>query len=349
MKSTILAIDDDPIILEIYQVILSDVYDIRLATSGEEALEILTSCPRIDIILLDIMMQGMNGYEVCRAIRENPALSHVKVILVSAKSQVEERLLGYEIGADDYITKPFEEEELLAKVKVFLRLKNVEEVNNVKGNLLSLLSHETRTPLNGIFGFAEILRDSPNLDSEEKDFIDQIITCAQRLLQLSEKAVLLSDLKSENIEVNKEAFDLHKLLDRCQQTCQTAADNKQVTMQLQGDTTAELCGDINRLLYAFEMVLDNAIKFARHGTVVEITFHRVGNRVQIGIANEGECIPEAHHEDIFGEFFVQNLANHHHGYGLSLAIARRIIEGHEGTLTVQNRDHGPIFMFDLPA
>jgi CheY-like chemotaxis protein len=89
MKSTILAIDDDPIILEIYQVILSDLYDIRLAASGEEALEMLASCPRTDIILLDIMMQGMNGYEVCRSIRENPSLSHVKDNQYSAKSQVE--------------------------------------------------------------------------------------------------------------------------------------------------------------------------------------------------------------------------------------------------------------------
>ncbi len=175
MKSTILAIDDDPIILDIYGAILNDLYDVTLAVSGEEALSMLDLNPKIDLILLDIMMPGMNGYDVCAKIRANPKLAHVKVILVSAKSLVEERLQGYEIGADDYITKPFEEEELLAKIKVFLRLKTMEEINSLTGSLLVLLSHETRTPLNGILGFADILKISPNLDQDEKDFIDHII------------------------------------------------------------------------------------------------------------------------------------------------------------------------------
>lgn len=349
MKSTILVVDDDPIILEIYQAILNDLYDIHLAESGEMALELLDTHPNTDIILLDIMMPGMNGYEVCRKIRQNTRLSHVKVILVSAKSQIEERLLGYEIGADDYITKPFEEEEIIAKLKVFLRLKNVEEVNNVKGNLLTLLSHETRTPLNGILGYSELLRESPNLDSEEREFIEQIIECGKRLLQLSEKAVLLSDLRSESIHINRTSFNVYKTLYQCCQDFSAAAEKKGVAINLQCDKTVEIDGDMHLLLNALEMILDNAVKYAHQNTMVEITFDNAGDRVQISIANEGNRIPEAYHEDIFGEFFVHNLANHHYGHGLSLAIARRIAESHDGTLTVRNRDRGPVFVFDLPA
>ncbi len=350
MKSTILAIDDDPIILDIYQAILSDLYDVALAASGEEALGILKSNPNIDLILSDIMMPGMTGYEVCENIRANPAFSHMKVILVSAKSLVEERLQGYEIGADDYITKPFEEEELLAKIKVFLRLKTVEEINSLKGNLLALLSHETRTPLNGILGFAEILRVSPNLDQEEKDFIDQIIMSGQKLLQLSEKTMLLSELKSEHMELDKTQLDLHLLVDECQQTFYDIVEAKQLTFHVQCDAaTADIIGDAKLLFAAFDMILDNAVKFARCESVVEVALHNVGDRVLVDIANEGERIHQSDHENIFGEFFVENINQHHHGHGLSLSLARRIAEVHDGTLSARNRDTGPVFTFDFPT
>lgn len=350
MKSTILAIDDDPIILEIYRAILSDLYDVTLAESGEEALDILSANPKIDLILLDIMMPGMNGYEVCEKIRANPALAHVKVILVSAKSLVEERLQGYEIGADDYITKPFEEEELLAKIKVFLRLKTVEEINSLKGNLLVLLSHETRTPLNGILGFAEILKISPNLDQEEKDFIEHIIMSGQKLLQLSERTVLLSELKSDSVELDKDDMDLELLLEECRQIFQSDAEAKQLTFQIQCDTDAiSIVGDFKLLFNAFEMIFDNAVKFAHSETVIEIALRRIGDRIHIDIANEGECIPESLHGDIFGEFFVHNMNNHHQGHGLGLPIARRVAEVHNGALSVRNRETGPVFTFDFPV
>ena len=97
------------------------------------------------------------------------------------------------------------------------------------------------------------------------------------------------------------------------------------------------------------MVVENAIKYACCSSVVEMEFERVDNRIQIAIINEGEAIPEAYHESIFGEFFVHNMSNHHYGNGLSLAIAKRIAENHDGTLTVRNLDRGPSFIFDLPA
>ena len=118
----ILAVDDDPSNLFIISEMLGEDYEVRTAGSGEEALHTLSSfMPHI--VLLDIMMPGMDGYEVCQRIRKNNTYSDVKVLFVSAKDMIEERLTGYEVGGDDYITKPFDQEELLAKIKVFLRLK----------------------------------------------------------------------------------------------------------------------------------------------------------------------------------------------------------------------------------
>jgi len=147
MKPNLLAIDDDPIILDMYQAMLDVDYNIHLASSGEEGLALLNSNPRIDVILLDIMMPGLDGYQTCQRIRQNALFSHVKIILVSSKVKLDERLLGYQVGADDYITKPFEASELLAKIKVFLRLKTAEEIDRIKTNFITLFNHEARTPL----------------------------------------------------------------------------------------------------------------------------------------------------------------------------------------------------------
>ncbi len=122
-RSRILVVDDNPTNIKIAKAVLGEDYDLALAVTGEEALEIAPAF-RPDVILLDIMLPGIDGYEVCRKIRGNPALRHTKIIMVSAKAMISGRLQGYEAGADDYITKPYEEDELLAKVRVFLRLKS---------------------------------------------------------------------------------------------------------------------------------------------------------------------------------------------------------------------------------
>ena len=118
-QSRILLVDDNPTNLAILEEMLGDEYRWEAATSGEEALEIAPDF-QPDLILLDVMMPGINGYETCRRIRANPALRNVKIVMVSAKALVSERLEGYDAGADDYLTKPFEEKELLAKVRVYL-------------------------------------------------------------------------------------------------------------------------------------------------------------------------------------------------------------------------------------
>ncbi len=119
-KTKILIVDDDPMNLKFLKEILSDEYNIKAALSGEEALEIIFDFMP-EILSLDIMMPGVDGYEVCKKIRANEKLANIKILLVSAKAMLNEKLMGYEVGADDYITKPFEHEELLAKIKIFIR------------------------------------------------------------------------------------------------------------------------------------------------------------------------------------------------------------------------------------
>lgn len=124
-KQKVLIVDDEPRNQRIIAETLDELVECRNASSGEEALEALGAFTP-DLVLLDIMMPGIDGYEVCRKIRADSKYALIKIILVSGKAMIEERLKGYEVGADDYMTKPFEPEELLAKAKVFLRLIQAE-------------------------------------------------------------------------------------------------------------------------------------------------------------------------------------------------------------------------------
>lgn len=128
-KTKILAVDDDPVIRGLIKsIFLNSKFDVNEADSGEMALEILPDIMP-DIILLDIIMSGMDGFEVLKSIRSNEKLKYIRIILLSSKNNIDERLKGYDLGTDDYMTKPFVGNELLAKVNVFAKLKHSEERN----------------------------------------------------------------------------------------------------------------------------------------------------------------------------------------------------------------------------
>jgi len=118
-KKKMLAVDDNPDNTAIVEELFHEDYDLRTAATGEEALEIALDF-QPDLILLDIMLPDMDGYEVCRRLREYPSLSHTKVIMVTVKGALKDKVTGYEVGANDYITKPFDEETILESVAFFL-------------------------------------------------------------------------------------------------------------------------------------------------------------------------------------------------------------------------------------
>jgi DNA-binding response OmpR family regulator len=133
LMGKVLIVDDELRTLSIMEKLLEN-FEVKTARSGSEALEKIQSFVP-DVVLLDIMMPGMDGYEVCRRIRQMRELRFTKIIFISGKVLIEERLAGYDAGGDDYVTKPFDHDELLAKLKVFLRLKRVDEVSEIKREL----------------------------------------------------------------------------------------------------------------------------------------------------------------------------------------------------------------------
>ena len=145
-QGKILAVDDDANNIAILEELLAADYDLETTTSGEQALEVAQTF-QPDLILLDIMMPGMDGYQVCQRLREQDAFKYTKIIMVSARAMVPERLEGYKAGADDYITKPFDGDEFLVKIQVYLRLKRAEEADRARHAMTAKAIDDLRAPL----------------------------------------------------------------------------------------------------------------------------------------------------------------------------------------------------------
>lgn len=348
LSQKILIVDDARINVLILKKLLQDKYIIETAESGEKALHIIPEF-RPDLILLDIMMPGIDGYEVCRRVRKEPQYRFTKIILVSAKSLVDDRLQGYEAGADDYITKPFDKKELEAKVQVFSQLKHEEELNQLKGDLLLLFSHETKTPLSVIIGLSEILQKSYDLDDDLKGHLETISTKAYQLLEFINKTSLICSLKS-GVEPSKSFGSVTTHLKGATMVLKDTASQKKVAFELDIINDIELYADWAIFDKALGFVLENAVKFSPEGATVTVETGLSNGRCVIRIIDQGEGIKKDWIDNIFDEFAVQNIMHHQKGQGLSLAISRYIMELHNGTIGVESTlGNGATFILSLPV
>jgi signal transduction histidine kinase len=346
----ILIVDDNPTNLVILEAMLGGDYQLLIATSGEEALAMASGFSP-DLILLDIMMPGIDGYETCRRIRANPALRHTKIIMVSSKSRVAERLQGYEAGADDYVTKPFEREELLAKLQVYQRLKSIEEVDHLKSDVITLLSHETRTPLNTIIVPIELLMADDNLDpAERSELLCMVRQSAIRLQHLFDQVLTLSKMKSGAWDFELAQANLYDVVRSAisRVAPQAAERNVQILEELPDESTIQL--DIEQIQEVFTTILENAIRFSPAGGRVRVGFRRGDDDVCVTVTDEGNGIDPDLRPYLFNVFAYTDLSAHSKGLGLSLSIAHQVVLAHSGTVEVESvQGSGTTFVVRLPV
>lgn len=332
----ILVVDDEEINLEVMQKILAHDYEITTACSGEDALTAVTAVPP-DLLLLDIMMPGIDGYEVSRRVRSDPELSHVRIILVSAKALTAERIAGYEAGADDYLIKPFDKQELLAKVRVFLSLKSEEEMNQMKSQLLNLVAHEIRTPLSGIIPAGELLMTQEWMDdSDRKMWGEMIFRDGHRLLSFAEKGLLLCQLKAEHVALHHLRLDLVDLINAIIRKVSFPARQKELRLQFHAPPSLEIHGDRGYLGMVLEFVLGNAIKYSPRRGLVRIALESGDDDVQLSITDSGPGIATEHLDRVFELFGARMMEGEAVGGGVNLALARAIVAAHGGHIWAES-------------
>jgi two-component system sensor histidine kinase/response regulator len=347
--SRVLGVDDNPQNLAILRKALGSEFELITANSGEEAMAVGPKI-RPDVVLLDIMMPGIDGYETCRRMRSCPELLGAKILLVSAKTLTAERLRGYEVGADDYVVKPFDPYELQAKVRVYTRLKSVEEVDRLKTDVLALLSHETRTPLSAILGPLPLIIDNENLTDEQRRLLRIVEQGGRRLLTLVEKALLLAQLRSGQIEMQLATIDLDQFVEATLTRAHSRAERAGVRLELESGQGPMVEADGTHLEWALDALVDNAIRYSPAGEAVTVRIATSDSGACVSVSDRGPGLAADVRSRIFGDFVVANINHHAKGSGLSLATARSIVELHGGVLSVDT-DSGPgvTFRIQLPA
>lgn len=368
MKPSILLVDDVEANLIALEALLGDLEcELVRASGGNEALRLLLK-RKFAVILLDVQMPGMDGYEVAALARQNPRTREVPIIFLTATHHTEANVLrGYGSGAIDFLLKPINADVLRAKVSAFLELhlsraRLAEEVEAHKRTLASLelsnaalrhftsaASHDLRAPLRTICSFLSILLEDagPKLDDQSRDYIERSIKAGLRMGSLLDALLSYAQLRrpTERTEV-----DCSEVL------AQLRSDLADSLVKASATVTAEplpsLIGDRDRIYQLFMNLIGNALKFQRPGCSPEV---RVSAQQRDGesvfcVADNGIGIAPQYCGAVFDAFRRLHNQTQYEGSGLGLAICQQIVEQHGGRIWVESQlGEGARFMFTLPG
>jgi len=347
-KKRILIVDDEATNREIMEESLAEEdLELRTVQSGEEALEAIDKF-NPDLILLDIMMPGLSGYDVCQKVKANNSTKYIKVIFISAKGMIDERLKGYELGADDYLIKPFDVEELLAKVKVFLRLKYVEETDALRNNVLNMADENKIPFIHKMLEFGRSLQEDASLSREYQENMRRIMDYCMQLWEFTKKTQLMCDLKRKE-ELNMAPCSMIQLLNDTIKDLESVATLKKISIHFELKCDEGLSLDAWFIRKALHYILENAIEMSPSDGEVTIVTQRKHDQYTIEVSDQGARFNQAAKDALFDEFTFFYGGDEISRGGLGLAIARSIAILHGGTLDAKNLESGGVsLIFKLP-
>jgi signal transduction histidine kinase len=371
-KAAILVVDDMADNLALLSNLLKDEYRVKIANSGEKALRIALADPQPELILLDVMMPGMDGYEVCWSLKHNTRTMNIPVIFLTGKTEDEDEKKGLELGAVDYITKPISPPIVMARVKNHLALKGLadflqnqnvelgnaklaaEKANLAKSDFLSSMSHELRSPLNAILGFAQLMEtDSTPPNPSQKESISQIIKAGWHLLNLINEILDLAKVESRQIPLLQEPVLLANVLHECREMLDHQAQQRGIAMVFPPtDLPYFVLADRTRVKQVLINLLSNAIKYNfEYGTVEVSCLESKLGRIRLSIRDTGAGLLPEHQEQLFQAFNrLGQESGGVEGTGIGLVVAKRLVELMGGEIGVDSTvGKGSIFWFELLA
>jgi len=348
-KSKVLIVDDAVDTVELLRKrFRSEGYDTADAFDGEEALQRVEEY-HPDLVVLDVMMPKLDGYEVCRRLKANENTRYIPILMLTAKGEIESKVKGLEIGADDYLAKPFDYKELSARVKSLLTIKEareklVEEEKSVAlEKMMDEVAHEIRNPLVSIGGFAKRVYDKLPENDPNKKYLEMIMDEA---LKLENMVKLLVELKTttvfylENIDVNEVITDVLASYED-----EFARQGIAVQTQFM-DNLPSISGDKEQLKAAISNLVKNSLEAMQQSPkILRITTSAGDGRLTIEVFDSGKGIPKDKLKSIFYPFYTSKI----YGPGLGLTFALKIIQQHSGTISVESEPgKGTTFTIRLP-
>ncbi len=348
MNNYLLAVDDTPDNLLLIQLALEqEGYSVVLVDSGRKALATIERRPP-DLVLLDVMMPEMNGYEVTRRIRQHPHLPYIPILLITAHEEPS-LIKGLDIGADEFIRKPIQLDELTARVRSLLRLKRTMDQRD---NFVSCLTHDLRTPLVAADRMLQLMEQNTfgAVSPEMGNALKAMQKNNQNLLQMLNT---LLDVHCYDLGQKALSFiplNLTELLEEIAQELLPLAQEKGLDLRVElGKKSQEITGDRLELRRVFMNLISNAIKFTDQGWV-EVRLRLENSDYQyviVEVEDTGIGMAQSTQLEIFQRFRQGN--HKRSGHGLGLYLCSQIIEAHQGKITVMSQQQqGSVFRVSLP-
>ena len=365
-KPTILIIDDEPaLLLGLTAIIRRHGYNVITAADGNEGLRKAREAMP-DLILSDVMMPPPNGFELRRLMSLDTILSPIPFIFLTARSNVEDRVSGIREGADDYITKPFETEELIARIEAVLRRVKTEQargreqmkaiarqdMDKLRNEILQNFHHELRTPLTNILMPLELAANNRfSTPEEQSKFISIALNNADRLESLVTDLIMLSNVDHGNLNTIRQTIDMdvhilapiRKRLERYKQ--------KELELFTEISEQGKITAPRREFIHAVTHLMDNAIKFSPEKGQIKLDVRPGSNGgVEIEIQDNGPGIPPGLREKVFERFYQasQGDSRDYEGLGVGLTIAREVFQSLRGNVEILDSAQGTLVRAFIP-
>lgn len=363
----ILIADDDRLNIRILAGILKrEGYVIADADSGERALELYSEFGP-NLVLLDVMMPGIDGFETCRRLKQRHGDKCAPIIFITAKNDSDDVVAGLAAGGVDYLPKPFNAKEVLARVRSHLQnqllvaeqLRLVEQLsraNAAKNRFLGMAAHDLRNPLASIRGLAEFLRDGVvgPLSAEQLDLVTTIHDASQSMLEMVNDLLDVATIEAGELKVSLVEHDLAELIAKSIALTNIEAAKKHTRVQLQTESPrVVLMLDPAKMKQVIDNLLSNAVKYSPPGATVTVIIepNSTQHQTAFSVRDEGPGIPAEERDRLFKDFgrLSAKPTGGEKSTGLGLAICRKIVEAHRGTIEAHNLPtHGCEFRVTLP-
>lgn len=353
-KSTLLIVDDIPANVSVlFDFLSASGFKVLVAQDGESALQkAFYAIP--SLILLDVMMPGIDGFETCRRLKNDAKTQDIPVIFMTALADTENKLKGFELGAVDYVTKPIQQEEVLARVNTHLTIRKLQkelEAQNLELDAFAhTVAHDLKNPLNAVMGFADLLAEvvSEKLDSDEEtlEYLNSLKLASRKMMDIIESLLLLAGVSKQQVEL--QPLNMTEIVTQVQQRLAYMIKSTQAEIILP-DHWPVARGYAAWVEEIWANYLNNAMKYGGKPPRLELGAKTMANQVRFWVHDNGNGLTKEEQAVLFTPF-TRLTQSRGKGHGLGLSIVQRIAEKLDGKVGVESAvGQGSTFFFSLPA
>ncbi len=359
----VLIVDDEALNRQLLNGILkSKGHETSQAENGKQALEIIHSCS-VDVVLLDVVMPGFDGFQVCRRLKADPRTASIPVILVTSLSDRSHRLMGIEVGARDFLSKPVDAQEVLLRVRNAIQTRfmyenlqdsyqKLKELETLRDKLTHMLVHDMRSPLAGIHGYLEMIRHHGRINQDPKmlRYANQALTSTSSLIEMLNTILDVSRLEEGKMPLYPTPVNLADIARQVIDSFLITGKTSAIVLECPHQPVHVVC-DADIIRRVITNLVSNALKYSGKNARIIIEIETKPEGVEVRVSDNGPGIKEEYLQVIFEKYgrALSKKEYRSHSTGLGLAFCKLAIEAHNGRICVQTEvNKGSTFWFTLP-